>query len=165
MVTCPNCGQSDSVQKVSALYDSQTHRGSTYVPAPGAWGGWYPTTTRSDLARRLSPPRKQGWHWFAWLITLIFVADGLLLLAMTTQAGPETGVTAGQAAGIGGTGLVLLAIGGVPLILHLVSDGRRQAQWQSRMAQWNRQWFCHRCDGVFDGAASPPQASSAPVPW
>lgn len=146
MVTCPQCGQGDAAQKVSAVYGSQTHRGSTYVSGP--YGGWYPTSTQSNLARRLAPPKKAGWHWFVWLLTLIPVADGLLLLAMT-QAGPGNGVTAGEAAGMGGFGLVLLGLGGVPILLHLLSDGRREREYATSMARWNAQWFCHRCDATF----------------
>jgi hypothetical protein len=136
---CPTCG-SDTVQKVSVIYEQQTHTGMSsgggvglaltpngLAPVVGGTSGTQ--LNQSLLAQRLAPPRLSRpvpkWAWVVVVIGFIFyLIPGLLLLLFWIPR------------------------------LRRGDPGAADAY-----AAWQRSYYCHRCGAVFD-----PEASPAPEP-
>jgi hypothetical protein len=96
-LACPSCGQTDQVQKVSAVYEGGITRGQYSGPTGGAaytfgrGGGWtvggaqttLRGTTQTSLSQLLAPPaRPAGLFWQVWGPRLVPTVPVLLAWAM-----------------------------------------------------------------------------------
>jgi hypothetical protein len=168
-VTCPVCGAADRIQKVSAVVAAGTTSGEFAGPSVGVtrregrWGGIATYTTlrgssATYLAGCLRPPARPGISriyqdstafWTAVVFSLL--AFGLLLYAGVAVRGAL------------GWGMAIVAGGGmlllVPAVLARESRTRayelQLASWKRAMERWDRLYYCHRDDVVFEPGGRP----------
>ena len=157
---CPTCG-SEQVQRVSVVYESGTTStrgrglgvaiaGDDLIPV----GTSTRSTSQTQLAARLVPPKKQGAGYIlsAVAITLGGVVFGLIPAA----AGGVIGIAIGSCLALGGFagGLVYAATES-----KKVSAYNSQV-WEKQYQQWQRRWLCHKCGHVFTPEVTTSDAAS-----
>jgi hypothetical protein len=155
--TCPVCGLSDAVQRVSTVIDGGTSStsGTAFTFATRDHRTHldptiYSSQTVSQLAARLAPPAPPAFHLVRWF--LILWLGGAVVV----------GVIAGGFAGSGGAASYIIA--GVlglwlPAFIAAVIVRRVQAgKYQVLTSAWRRKsdalrsgYYCARDDVVFDG--------------
>jgi len=162
-VTCPLCGKDDNVQKVSAIVDGGTSVSSYSGVAPSVnvydgkvgYGGAYVAgnvRSSSHLAQKLAPPvkpnepRTPAKIGLGWLLLILFGAFSIYCISMDYID----------------MGLVLC--GFLPVIIAgiMIFAGNNEKQkikenyekgmpiWKEEMARWNKLYYCHRDDIMFD---------------
>ncbi len=177
-VTCPKCGQADTVRKVSALVTDGTWNSESAGLGLGI-GKDSPelvalvgtSTSRSDLATKLAPPRKPAQpHGYGWaavyglgrLALVAFV--GVLLIAVIVISFPLFFNTYSHHPLLILIPIAVIGAFVVSSIWWLAGssvndvrvrkverdsyDGKLQA-WKRMTSQWNELYYCARDDGVF----------------
>jgi len=148
-LSCPRCGQINSVQKVPSIVGSGTS--ITFYSGSG-----YNDSARSQtlLAQQLAlPPRpvqKEGDVFKAVIMMLLFIGAGAYLI--WNNASDTSGTW--DSRGYGGAALI-----GVGLLLFVGSIGvskqnriiaeRDLPQWERGVALWMQLLYCHGCDGFY----------------
>jgi len=148
-LSCPRCGQINSVQKVPSIVGSGTS--ITFYSGSG-----YNDSARSQtlLAQQLAlpprPVRKEGGVFAGVMILLLFIGAGAYLI--WNNASDTSGTW--DSRGYGGAALI-----GVGLLLFVGSIGvskqnriiaeRDLPQWERGVALWMQLLYCHRRDGFY----------------
>lgn len=152
---CTNCGQLDTVRKVSAIvaegFSTGESRGVTtggavFVSRGGTAGAIssssnYTTTVTSTVqAQRLVPPPQPRFTFPAVVLIIPLIIGGCLAASMGNMGNIVFG------------GAVLCAIG-LGIFLNNRGQEKLKAEmplWEKAMSRWNRLYYCARCDGIFD---------------
>ena len=148
---CPLCHQWDQVQRASAIVSQQTSTGRVggggfglgfgadgLVPVVTVGGG--KRVSQTALAARLAPPRQPvlpvWWAWGRWL-AIMWVLQ-MIVLALQDAS------------------FLLLAIPGGYVIYRFWTPATpaRLRQWRQAMEEWQKVYFCHRCDHSFKAGLS-----------
>lgn len=149
-LNCPQCGQFDKVQKVSALYTSgvSTVEYETWKPPPPKSDLWPILEKRKGvgqtrLSARLAPPEKPGpkgvWSW---------VLGIEVLLAMLACA--SLSILFGEAFALFVLVGVAVLVGGIVVHSNQQKEAdARMPQWNEAMRRWDQLYYCARCDGIF----------------
>lgn len=147
---CPQCGQVDMMQKVTAIIATGTsterYSGSYYGPSYGQ--------SQTELTRKLAAPerplgrRPLGCMYGGSVVIAITGAfSGIYGLVVLSQGAPwPVGAFFLFAAAVAAFFLVYLPI---DLSRERERVGREMPVWQAAMGRWERLFYCHRCDGVF----------------
>lgn len=164
MVICPQCKMSDKVQKISAIHASGTVRSTS----TDSYGQSISGTSQTPLAARFSPPlRRSGL--FAWCFcTLFFGAIVGVTLITNTDKLTHGGYTRFAFAilhslnqfihtHISQAAFAFYSVFVVPgllitlllLPLGIKTTRRKRAEDDTRFSNWQRTWYCHRCDASF----------------
>ena len=139
-LNCPKCN-SESTQKLSAIVDSGTsHSQSVSV---GSYGGTVGgaaqfgttssttnTTTQSVLAKKLAAPRKKA-------TILLLVGFGFLALIAWGMFGKFIGIIPAG------------AIGYFAWLKYQKNCAYNANEFPSLLENWNRSFYCHRCENIF----------------
>jgi hypothetical protein len=157
-LACPIDNKDDSIQKVSAVVSSGQSTGTFSGPTggivsvDGKSGGVSGYTTlrggsTSQLATLLAPPQEPAkphgfgrWWFILWIVPYV--------------AGGVAGATSNSA-------LLAFIVGFLILILLLwaqkvfkdnstVNYANEKPQWDKAILKWNRLYYCHKHDIVFD---------------
>ena len=166
---CPVCKKHDAAQRVTTIVAAGQSSGTFSGPtggvtySDGKWGtvGGYTTlsgSTRSDRARSLAPPtrsRFRGWLQFGCgLYCLIWVAG---LFWAVGSAGFSSSSSIFDFLGDLGSLFGATALPGILGLVILLNWNRKRVasekideQYPRAMAKWQRLYFCHRDDVVFD---------------
>lgn len=144
-LTCPKCGLSESVKKVSVATISS-------LPEDLA------------IARRIPPPGRPRYSssWGVWSRSAVVLLT--IGLALALVAAEENRSSLWAAAGTSGLLVAYLVLSFalflIPLGLIVASKERerrirqrelsiRLRAWERAMAKWEALYYCDRCDGVF----------------
>ncbi len=155
-LNCPECGQVDMVQKVSAIFSGGITTGTYSGPSIGvavpigkgqtSVAGGYTNLkggSQSLLSSRLSPPSKPT----AQKIPSAQIGTGIALLCIGILFAFSSVLMA-----------IICIFGGITILVwcYIAAEGRRieadslLPQWEESMARWHRLYYCARDDGVFD---------------
>ena len=170
---CPNCHRIDGVQKVSAIVAAGTSAdtytgysdGVGYSPSGPVIMDDYITINASrqtTLSRLLSPPTlpsarsffstPEGGQATAYLIVMLLFGLGAGFFEFSMIANDPTSILSFTSLVLGGIAIFCC---GFPVRIFLrINRIANQAQslvphWQRAMQNWQRLYYCHRCDGVF----------------
>lgn len=144
---CTNCGQTDGVRKVSAIYSE----GASVTNTTG-YAGNQRVSARSigftDLSRKLAPPTKPFDPTILLILTIVMAVFSLCGIGMALAMRDAT------AAGSGGS-----IIGCFPpcsIIFLLVFGGQylyfrnqykvKMPLWERAKPKWDQLYYCMRCD-------------------
>ena len=176
-LSCPQC-HSENTQKLSAIVASGTEhvhgRARTRSLSTGTTSGMgvamgprglssvhsygrvtiqrqadtnHASTTQSGLARRLSAPARKPENLLLFLVLLIPL--GLLLsvipIGIGYALGGATGKWATIAALCAGTCFLFKGMAGI----SAANREYNRTVWVEKKTQWDRSFFCHRCEHVF----------------
>lgn len=162
-LACPTCN-SDTVQKLAVIWSSGTSStnsmslgggvvfGGSVAPILGTSisHGSHQTELAKMAARPEMPPDPFGRKWIWWSLLFIFLGTPIL-----SAIGESTTSREGEPSPVGAL-LVLSLLFGTPYLLYKRSKEKTK-KWEvaarrqhaAQLAEWNRQWFCHRCGGIF----------------
>jgi len=172
---CPICGKDDQIQKVSSIVENGTSTGTYSGPAAGVVNvdgkprlvGSYSTmsgSTTTRLAQMFAPPTKPGQKGSCWLVVgmvvialMVLNTLGFALRALLAGINDPTDfpVIASLALFIF-AGLLIIPIWLIARQLSKVNRWNQQehpkeiSEWQRKIAVYDRLYFCHRDDAVFD---------------
>lgn len=147
-LSCPRCGQNDNVQSVSAVVS----QGSSSSIITG-YGSAYFGESQSILSRRLSPPVRpeKAAFWGCGTYALTAIVGSWLLIAIMATAGSASKGEGGLAA-FGFIFLVMLPLIAYVLIARFLVGKHNEdfsaasRAFESRLNDWRKQYYCHRCD-------------------
>lgn len=145
---CPQCGQMDQIQKISAIYTAGLSTSKVTGHIDNDWIGTkvkFKGQNQTELSKRFQPPEKpvlwlcqlflltpKGWFVFSALalafflpITWIFVIPILVLLKIRPNMRPKG------------------------LKKAKVTNEQILNQWQEICTLWSDTYYCHRCDIVY----------------
>lgn len=175
-ITCPICGESDQIQKVSAVINAQTSFVSGTERRWTSEEGWqnvpFHGVETSELARQLQPlrePRKEVIVWFGLIPANLFSWWATVMLILSTLC---YGTMSIGMLGIGIFSLLRsepqflfgfpmsIALGGI-LLWFWVRIPRKKQKGEQKyreeidiynkaMERWERLYYCYRDDRVFD---------------
>lgn len=146
---CPMCHKDDRIEKVSAVYERETHMSSLV-------GSGYNVVGISVLGQRLAPPRPPIYKspWGAGSITVLIII-GLASPGMVVGTLPGYG-NSGPSFDVLIATIFWLSIAGAIIWYKLSEASRRRAQVASQIPayrvaydNWNRLYYCHRDSTVF----------------
>ncbi|MBO0778292.1 MAG: hypothetical protein J2P37_05635 [Ktedonobacteraceae bacterium] len=151
---CPQCQSMDQAQKISAIYNagttitphySTTMAGSTPIPMVRHRVG------HTYLSRMLRPPmptRKFLWKATLPFLIILFVVEAAIVVAFNSDIS------------IGGINSRLFFVPAlvVVVVISLLFARKFRMKWQNSLTSeiqpkrqiWDRLFYCHRCDLVFD---------------
>ena len=156
---CPQCGQADKIQKVSAVYTSGVSSVGykTFLPPPPKSDLPPVLVSREGasftaLAKRLAPPPKPTWS-DAGANTCLGVLSVIAILGVSLAlfSIEGAGMILGPLAGI--VGFILYAkwvAAQTPRHKELTSN------WEEALAKWNALYYCARDDVVFNPSEGVP---------
>lgn len=154
-IACPQCGQIDQVQKVSAIVKAGTTTGALTgtTTGGGAAGPKLSHDSQTVLSKLLASPKNPGntgwafWQRMVWHSALIIVLAFLVGLAtaqfvLVNISGLHDPLLVNVTQGLL-VGFFAVVFG----IIALLSDPNRAYARQRQ--KWKRTYYCHRCDGFF----------------
>jgi len=175
-LTCPQCGQIDSVRKVSAIVSDGTS--SSWYSGYGDGIGYsahgmmvmdevmtFTGSSQTELSHLLSPPIRPSER-SLFGIFLVMLLIGLLGLISTTCGfigifATEPGALGNYTTELGAGGMYIfgilcLSLGVLVLIILLrnskdekIRVEREMPAWINAIYRWQQLYYCFRCDGVY----------------
>lgn len=137
---CPSCGQLDSVQKVSALYNQGVSSQSVELRHPTGTAKGYVTST-TNLSAYLSPPQKPSLTNFYGGI-FAGVLMGVVIIGILLSPRESFSFT-----------IVIFGAVSVFSFVYAAVEKKRYdstlPQWEHAQRKWGSVFYCARCDGVF----------------
>ena len=173
---CPLCDKDDVVQKVSAIVSIGRSSGTFSGPSGGvaiidgkvaAVGGYtnLSGSTLNDLARLLTPPTEpkepSGFSIIIWILSILILFGFSLNFSLYVVYGYFKNF---EIPGIVAIILIIfltlgILIGGILILIYQDTRIRKKhgpqymaahEAWELAMKFWNRLYYCHRDDIVFD---------------
>lgn len=165
-ISCPICDKNDRIQKVSGLVQSGRSGGTFEGPTVGgsygggkvSVGGAYSVLSgesSTDLAKVLEPPSQmsnpKGLGFWTWGCSLLLFVPWFLggFHQFFFEGGKDPSYYLGTVAGLIGL-IVVYSIHNNKLEKSKSEYQRYQSAWHKAMNKWNRLYYCHRDDIVFD---------------
>ncbi len=160
-ILCPICENDDKIQKVSSVYLSGISFGHYEGPATSSGT----TVSSTSLAKTLSPPlapKKPSIPFYFYLGLVMFVGGIGFCLSTVLPTMLTQNIT--KINDLEGFILFTLCCAVIPIIFGIVTIFRgivtKQKQVESYpgllatynkdLEGWNRQYYCHRDDAIFD---------------
>lgn len=167
---CPVCKKDDQIQKVSSIYSGGTSEGRmsgpgstvTYSDGKVGVGSTYfsgNVHSSTGLARKLAPPSKPTQpsypgKFFCGLIILIpfgLMAVWLIIfMIFQGEEGDNSGIAFLIFAIIAAVGIFMVSTGSSAKKKQQYEYQGKINQYNSDIEQWNRWYYCHRDDIIFD---------------
>jgi hypothetical protein len=175
-ILCPICQKDDQIQKVSSVHDSGTSFANYSGPATsvvytqgkiGVGRTFVSGTTVSTttLAKKLSPPttpKKPSFPFYFYLGLVMFVLGACLLfgqvlpVVLTQNLSRINGLESFilftlfcvAVPGLFGAGMIVSGNGAKRQ--EVLSYPERLITFNEDLAVWNREYYCHRDDAIFD---------------
>lgn len=165
-LTCPQCGQIDSVRKVSTIVSDGTSSGTYSGYGDGIGYSAHGMTvmdevititgsSQTQLSWLLSPPIEPSKRsFFEVLLVMPFI--GLLGLMFTILGLFGIVTTKSEGAGMLIFGMLCLSIVVLMLITYFhnskdekIRVEREIPSWKNAVYRWQQLYYCYRCDGVY----------------
>lgn len=156
-IRCPQCGAIQECRKASAIYEQHSSNidGDISLSGTGySWSGEYAAgsangkisaTQQTFVAKKIAPPKKPPTggdyvallflsfflSWASYYFSSIYVSYSIINIAIST---------------------IIFFVGIVFLdnILGVTKrDDEKKKDWENKMAQWQRLWYCMRCGNKF----------------
>lgn len=176
---CSECGKDDAIQKVTSILRGGTSSGTFSGPTGGATfvdgklapvGGYsrLSGTTRSQLAEILAPPKQPEAKVDAGLKILAICIWSFFIMMLLAYSCASSGYMS-QSDQRGYLLTLGISLFFAVLVTWIISNLKKDAEeklpseldvWTKKMEVYNRLYYCHRDDVVFDpetGASVSPQ--------
>lgn len=165
-LSCPHCGQLDSVRKVSAIVSSGTSSGSYtgYGDGIGYSSGGVMImdelitltgSSQTQLSSLLSPPIEPCEPNFE-LVLVCSALLGLFGFFVTMLGLGDISNNTPDATGALILGLICLSIAVLVAVKYFhksrdekIRVAREMPVWERAVSKWQHLYYCYRCDGVF----------------